>query len=152
MPKSDPAFFVGGPLEAGALVRLSTSELRHALARRLRKGSAVRLSDGEGNRGSGTVNRLSRTECTIAVDSVDAPPAEAPRIRVDLFVPAIRLPRLSWLVEKATELGASRVTLVASERTQTDRVEDAAHGGPRLSRVIREAAKQSGQEKLPALA
>ena len=152
MPKSDPAFFVGEPLEAGALVRLPASELRHVRARRLRTGSAVRLSDGEGRRGKGTVRRLSRTECTIAVEAVDAAVPQEPRMRVHLFVPAIRLPRLSWLVEKATELGASRVTLVASERTQTERAEEAARGGPRLSRVIREAAKQSGQGNLPALA
>jgi 16S rRNA (uracil1498-N3)-methyltransferase len=43
------------------------------------------------------------------------------------------------------------VTIVASERAQRDRVESAAHSGERLGRIAREAAKQSGQTRLPGL-
>ena len=53
----------------------------------------------------------------------------------------MRAERLSWIAEKATELGAARLTLVASERTQRFRASEALV--PRLARVAREAAKQS---------
>jgi 16S rRNA (uracil1498-N3)-methyltransferase len=148
MPKNLPAFFVAGTLSEGAVIDLPEDERRHARARRLRVGSAVRLSDAAGNVASGTVSSLSRGACAVAVGTVNAPRAE-PGGRVSLYVPAIRLPRLSWLVEKATELGAARVTIVASERAQRDRVETAARSGERLERIVREAAKQSGQTSLP---
>jgi 16S rRNA (uracil1498-N3)-methyltransferase len=148
MPRNLPAFFVAGTLAEGAVIDLPEDERRHARARRLRVGSAVRLSDAAGNVASGTVSSFSRGACAVAVGAVDAPRA-ASGGGVSLYVPAIRLPRLSWLVEKATELGAARVTIVASERAQRDRVESAARSGERLGRVVREAAKQSGQTRLP---
>jgi 16S rRNA (uracil1498-N3)-methyltransferase len=150
MPKNLPAFFVAGMLAEGAVIDLPEDERRHARARRLRVGSAVRLSDAAGNVARATVSSLSRGTCAVAVGTVDAPRAAAGG-RVSLFVPAIRLPRLSWLVEKATELGAARVTIVASERTQGDRVESAARSGERLGRIVREAGKQSGQARLPEI-
>lgn len=150
MPKNAPSFFVAGTLAPGTVVALPEEERRHARARRVRVGSAVRLSDAAGNAASGTVLRLTRGECAIEVGAVEAPSA-ARAGGVSLFVPALRLPRLSWLVEKATELGAARVTIVESGRAQRDRVESAARAGGRLARVVREAAKQSGQAQVPAL-
>lgn len=150
MPRNVPSFFVAGPLAEGAVIDLPEDERRHARARRLRVGSSVRLSDAVGNLADGTVLRLSRGACSVEIGPV-APPRAAATGGVSLFVPAIRLPRLSWLVEKATELGAARVTIVASARAQRDRVESAARSGDRLERVAREAAKQSGQSNVPAL-
>jgi 16S rRNA (uracil1498-N3)-methyltransferase len=68
---------------------------------------------------------------------------------VHLLIAAVRSERLSWIVEKATELGASRVTLVVSERTQSFRARAAI--AERLSRVAREAAKQSEAARWPAI-
>lgn len=150
MPKDPPAFFVAGTLAEGAVIDLPEDERRHARARRLGVGSAVRLSDAAGNVASGTVLSVSRGACSVAIGPVNVPRA-APSGPISLFVPAIRVPRLSWLVEKATELGAAGVTIVASERAQRDRVESAAHSGERLGRIAREAAKQSGQTSPPEL-
>jgi len=151
MPKTPPAFFVAGTLAEGTVIELPELERRHARARRLGVGSAVRLSDAAGNVAFGRVLSLSRGACSVAIGPLEASRA-ATAARISLFVPAIRLPRLSWLVEKATELGAARLTIVASERAQGDRVENAAHSGERLARVAREAAKQSGQASLPEIA
>ena len=150
MPKNAPSFFVAGILSEGAVIDLPEEERRHARARRLSAGSRVRLSDAAGNVADGTVLRVSREACAVEIGSVERPRPAAPGV-VSLFVPAIRLPRLSWLVEKATELGAARVTVVASERAQRDRVEGAARSSDRLARVAREAAKQSGQTCVPAI-
>jgi len=151
MPKSVPSFFVPGTLSEGAVIELPEDERRHARARRLRAGSSVRLSDAAGRRAAGTVVRVTRATCAVEVGAVARPADRAPG-GVSLFVPAIRLPRLSWLVEKATELGAARVTVVASELAQRGRVESAAGSSERLARVAREAAKQSGQAGVPAIA
>jgi 16S rRNA (uracil1498-N3)-methyltransferase len=83
------------------------------------------------------------------VDAVRTRPASP---GVEILVAAIRAPRLAWLVEKATELGAAAVTIVGAERSQRGRVEDAEHDLARLVRIAHEAAAQSGQPALPAIA
>jgi len=147
MPKAPPLFSVDGPLVAGSTVSLDGRARRHARARRLAAGSRVRLADGAGTVAEGTLERLSRDALEVRVDRVSTKGAAPPGI--ELLVSAIRLPRLSWLVEKATELGAEAVTIVATGRSQRDRVESAAAGLARLERIAREAAQQSGQASLP---
>ncbi len=149
MPKPPPLFAVDGFLAAGSTVALDDRARRHARARRLAEGARVRLADGAGSEAEGTIARISRDALEVRIDRV-APGAS--RSGVELLVSAIRMPRLSWLVEKATELGAEAVTIVASERAQRGRVESAAAGIERLERIAHEAAQQSGQSVLPRLA
>ena len=64
-----------------------------------------------------------------------------------LLVAAVRLERLSWIAEKATELGVSRIGIVAAERSQAFRV--GASALQRLERIVREAAKQCERATWP---
>jgi 16S rRNA (uracil1498-N3)-methyltransferase len=54
------------------------------------------------------------------------------------------------MAEKAAELGASRLTVVATERTQSFRARDGLL--PRLERIVREAAKQAGAARFTSVA
>jgi 16S rRNA (uracil1498-N3)-methyltransferase len=76
---------------------------------------------------------------------------EGEQIEVDitLLVSALRLERLSWAAEKATELSARRLIVVQTQRTQGFRAA-AAHVA-RLVRVVREAAKQCEASRWPAV-
>jgi 16S rRNA (uracil1498-N3)-methyltransferase len=67
-----------------------------------------------------------------------------------LLVSGLRPERLSWLVEKATELSVDRVTIVQTARTQSFRASPEALG--RLERVARAAAKQSDAARWPRIA
>lgn len=143
MAKTAPVFLLAPPFVEGALVRLPDGERRHARARRLRAGSPVRIAAPSGESADGVVERIDRGACEIRI--LRAARAEAPETTgIVLFVPAIRLPRLSWLVEKATELGAAEVRVVESARTQGGRVESVRTSIERLRRVATEAGKQSG--------
>ncbi|MFY9550208.1 MAG: RsmE family RNA methyltransferase, partial [Thermoanaerobaculia bacterium] len=51
--------------------------------------------------------------------------------------------------EKATELGASAIALIRSERTQRFRAQEAARA--HLERIVREAAKQTEAVRWPAI-
>jgi 16S rRNA (uracil1498-N3)-methyltransferase len=152
VPKIPPTFFVPGPLAGASIVRLDEAGRRHARARRLRAGSRVRLTAPDADGVEGMVTRLDRSGIEIRIDPASVSPPAAAATAVTLYVPAIRLPRLSWLVEKATELGASNVTIVASERAQGERVERAAGERERLTRIAREAATQSRQRAVPGIA
>ena len=134
---------------AGSLCRIEGDEAAHARARRLQAGDPVILVDGSGREGHGRVASIGRAAVEVTVDAVRAVADEAPG-PIHLLIAAVRSERLSWVAEKATELGAARLTLVASERTQRFRANEGLV--PRLSRVVREAAKQAERASWPAIA
>jgi 16S rRNA (uracil1498-N3)-methyltransferase len=120
------------------VVRLAREEAAHARARRLAAGDRVLLLDGSGRVVAGHVLRVTHSEVLVrASEILEAAPA-APAVA--LLVAGLRADRLAWLVEKVTELGAARVTIVESGRTQSFRAN--ARLLPRLDRIAREAAKQ----------
>jgi 16S rRNA (uracil1498-N3)-methyltransferase len=131
----------------GESIRLTAAEMSHVRARRLSPGETVILVDGSGREARGRLVELSRSGARFAVESVIWKENAAPVI--DLLVAGLKLERLSWIAEKATELGASRIILVASARTQSHRAGPAAL--ERLSRVARQAAKQSESARWPAV-
>jgi len=134
--------------EPGGVSRIGGEEAAHARARRLRAGDAVVLVDGSGREAQGRIVRFARGVLEAEIEAIR--PAERPsHPPVHLLVAAVRSERLSWIAEKATELGAQRLTLVATERTQSFRARDAI--AARLSRVVREAAKQTGSARWPSV-
>lgn len=143
------ARFVVSPLPAaGETARLSREEAGHARARRLHAGDPVVLFDGSGREAEGLLTRLDRGGAQVAVERIL--PAGDPVASVALFVAGLRAERLAWLAEKATELSAESVTLVASARTQSFRGSTAML--ERLERVAREAAKQCESPRWPRIA
>ena len=134
--------------EAGTVARLEGDEARHARARRLRAGDAVVLVDGSGREAGAIVTAVARDAVEVRIDSVVRSAAD--RLGpIHLLVAAVRLERLAWIAEKATELGAARLALVSSARTQSFRASGSAAG--RLERVVREAAKQCGRSDWPRI-
>jgi 16S rRNA (uracil1498-N3)-methyltransferase len=109
------------------------------------------LIDGSGREAVGRLVGSAAAALDVAVESVAAAPDERPALPpIALAVAAVRAERLSWIAEKATELGAARLTIVASERTQRFRAADSL--APRLARVVREAAKQAERARWPEIA
>ena len=148
-PLPGARLIVDALLEAGAACRVEGEEAAHARARRLAAGDAVVLVDGSGREAGATVARIGRGFVDVEVETVRAAAPDAGSF-IHLLVAAVRSERLSWIAEKATELGAARLTLVTSERTQRFRASDAL--GPRLARVVREAAKQAEAARSPVIA
>jgi len=132
----------------GESVPLSPQEVAHAHARRLRVGDSVLLSDGSGRTAVSEIVRLSRREAIVRVRKIV--PGLSGGIPVSLYLAGLRPERLAWAVEKATELGAARIVIVASDRTQSFRA--AAGLVPRLERVARESSKQCERSDWPTVA
>lgn len=132
---------------AGETARLSAEEAAHARARRLRPGDPIVLVDGSGREAQARLTNLSRGGGEVEIERIL--PARDAVTPVALFVAGLRAERLAWLVEKATELSAESVTLVASARTQSFRGSAAVR--ERLERVAREAAKQCESARWPRI-
>jgi 16S rRNA (uracil1498-N3)-methyltransferase len=134
---------------AGARVRLTREEASHARALRLRRGQGIVLLDGSGREAPARVVGVSRRGIEVEVEVEAMSPEATPASGITLLVAAVRAERLAWLVEKATELGAGRVILVQTARTQSFRARPELVG--RLDRVARAAAKQSDQAVWPTI-
>jgi 16S rRNA (uracil1498-N3)-methyltransferase len=134
---------------AGDTCRIEGEEAAHARARRLAVADPVVLVDGSGREAHGAVARVTRAFLEVTVEAV-RPGRTQEHGPIHLLVAAVRSERLAWIAEKATELGAARLTLVVSERTQRFRA--GAQLVPRLERVAREAAKQADRARWPSIA
>ncbi len=105
-------------------------DTRHHLGRvlRLRAGDAIELVDGRGG--------LRQAVWTGAAEPELGPPVRvspAPARPIVLAVAAPRLPRLEWLVEKATELDVAALLLLSTRRGERE------PGEARLARLARKA-------------
>lgn len=142
---SPPRLIVERCPASGEEVLLSGEETAHARARRLAVGSVVVLMDGSGVVAEGRLTRFERRGARVVVEAIRKESSDVEPI--ELAVGAVRVERLSWIVEKATELGVSRVAIVRTARTQSFRSGERLT--ERLGRIAREAAKQCGSARWP---
>lgn len=144
------SFFVPDePLAPGLSISLGDEVLHHMRVRRLGVGVRLALLDGHGQRGTGTLVRLSKSSATVEVDAVESTPPLPP---VHLLVPIADRDRMLWLAEKCAELGATswRPVLYRRSRSVKPRGEGVTFTGKLRSRMA-SALEQSGGTWLPAL-
>lgn len=135
--------------ESGTL-ELDPEESRH-LARVLhaRPGDAVEVFDGLGRHAEGRVLSLGRAvRLQLETPIIDA--EEIHQIRLQIGMP--REAKLDWLLQKSTELGVTALTLFAADRSvvRLD-AHSVATRMDRWTRIVKDAAKQSGRTRLPLL-
>lgn len=131
---------------------LEADESRHIVTvLRARAGDRVGLFDGFGLQGEAEIVRVDPrcVELRILRTRTLPPPATA----VTLALALLREQKMDWAVQKAVEIGVSRICPLAAERCvaqiPASRVEDKR---ARWMRIAVQAAKQSGADRLPEIA
>jgi 16S rRNA (uracil1498-N3)-methyltransferase len=147
---SAPQFFVAS-MEEGVPAPLTEEDARHALrSLRMRPGDEVRLADGAGAVGRGTL-RADGAVTVVDVAEVRRVGRPVPTVAVAMAAP--KGDRLAWAVQKLAEAGADEIALIESERAvrrwEGERGERTRR---RLESVAREAAMQSRRPFVPAIA
>lgn len=115
---------------------------------RLRPGAELRVFDGAGHERTATVAAAGRGGVTLALGAAIAALAEPP-VPVTLACAFPRGQRGDWIIEKATELGATHLLALPAERAVLR------PGDGRLERWRRiaiEAAEQCGRAVVPTIA
>lgn len=122
---------------------------RHHLGtvKRLSVGDQVELFTGTGVVAIGEILELSKREAVVKIVSAEARPEPEGTLLVGAAFP--KGDRADLLVEKLTELGATRLVPLLTERSVTD---PGAGKLDRLRRTIVEACKQSRRDHLMELA
>jgi 16S rRNA (uracil1498-N3)-methyltransferase len=76
----------------------------------------------------------------------------APTLPVTLLLSIFKFDRMEWAIEKAVELGCSRIVPIVAERTEKHLAQAAGKRVERWRRLALEAAKQSRRGDLPEIA
>lgn len=132
-------------------VSLSADEARHARdVLRLQPGDEIYVFDGAGKEFRCAVRDFSRDGAALGVlEEVDAARPESP-LNLTLAIALLKGEKFDLVVQKATELGASRVVPVTTSRADV-RIrngEDVKRKVTRWQRIALEAAKQCGRAHL----
>lgn len=146
----DRFFFPEGATPRHGAVELDEAERDHALrSRRLRAGDPVELLDGAGTIGRGTLTLVSQRRCVVEVDALERAARVGREVHLALSVP--RGPRMDGLVDQAAQLGVASIRPVALARSVAAREDASPARLERWRRILREAAKQSGEPFVPEL-
>lgn len=137
----------------GAEVRLGDAAANHVLrVLRLRRGEDLVLFDGSGADFAGEIASIVRDEVIVRVGAGREVRAES-TLETVLLQGICRGPRMDVVIQKATELGATRIVPVLAGRSvvRLD-PEQAARKRDHWWRVAVAAAEQSGRSRIPDVA
>lgn len=111
---SRPHFLLPRAVPDGASLELDAAEAKHARVRRVRPGEEVVVLDGSGWSAIGVVDSLAGRAVRVRVVSAQPHRQGESPLDLTLAVALLKSDRFDWLVEKATELGVTRIRPFAS--------------------------------------
>jgi 16S rRNA (uracil1498-N3)-methyltransferase len=144
--------FVAAALGSDALLTLPAGPAQH-LARvlRLTAGDPVILFNGQGGEYTATIETVKRDAVAVRIGAHQAIERESPLVTM-LLQGIVRGEKMDQILQKATELGVTRVVPVMSARST---VRLSAETGPRKREhwqgVVIGACEQSGRNRVPVL-
>jgi 16S rRNA (uracil1498-N3)-methyltransferase len=125
----------------------------HYLARVLRVGAgdAVQVFDGNGHRHAARVEQAGRDRVVLRIERALAAQPESP-LHITLLQALSSAEKMDWTIEKAVELGVTRIVPLDSARSQVrlDR-ERAARRLAHWERIAVAACMQCGRDRLPRI-
>lgn len=121
--------------------------LRHVL--RLGPGAKLFLLDGKGQMFEAVIEAVQR-DALVALVTGEAPALPEPPVKVTLVQGLPRGEKMEFVIQKATEIGVSRIVPLAAARAVPRlAAEKAARRRSRWQRIALEAAEQSGRGRFP---
>lgn len=111
---------------------------------KMRVGEQIDVTDGEGNEGRATIASMEKG-VEVEMDRF-MPSATEPTGHVALYCSILKRENFEWVIQKATEVGASEIIPITSART--------VKLGVKLERwqtIAREAAEQAGRGVVPTV-
>jgi len=133
------------PLSSGELLPLGKEQAHYLLTvLRLNDGAEVLVFNGRDGEYGATLRPQSKKSANFEIgEQTRAQPEPS---RLDFLFAPIKVGRLDYLVQKATEMGVRKITPVFTDHTQLHKVNDG-----KLAANILEAAEQCGNLAIPEL-
>jgi 16S rRNA (uracil1498-N3)-methyltransferase len=135
-------------------VTLTADEARHLRGvLRLKSGDEVYVFDGTGKEFRCTVANLARASADLQIESEAQPARPESQLQLNLCVALLKGEKFDLVVQKATELGVTKVTPLIT-RYADIHLRDEADGAKRVARwqrIALEASKQCGRAFVPGI-
>jgi 16S rRNA (uracil1498-N3)-methyltransferase len=147
-----PRFFVTKEMIQDGFATISGNNAYH-IGRSLRMavGDEIYVSDGEGKEYLAKLTKIRDEECTAEIISESA--SSEPEMSITLYMAYPKGDKLETVIQKAVELGATRIVPFESSRCiKRPKADKVAKQGERLSKIAEEAAKQCGRCIVPEVA
>lgn len=147
---SDRFYIPPAQWDASSL-RLIDDEAKHCTqVMRHREGDEVIVFNGVGDLARARISSIKKHE--VNLDGISVEHIEPPAIRIALAPALIKADCWEWLIEKATELGATEIQPLITERCVVKlAADDAARKHDKWQRLIIEACKQCRRAWVPVL-
>lgn len=137
--------YIDEPLEAEAVLNVPKEQIHYLMTvLRMQEGGSLRLFNGRDGEWRAEISELSKRKVVLTVTEPLREPYTVPDIWL-CFAP-VRKHRNAFILEKATELGVSRLQPVTTQRTQFGKLNLS-----KMSAQIIEAAEQTERLDLPEL-
>lgn len=145
-----PRFYVPEPRVEGDLIRVTGNEAKHIrTVLRLKTGDRLSIFDGSSKEYEGTIVKADRSDVLVRIETI-LRPREAFGLAITLAQSLLKGDKMDWVIQKATELGASELIPFFSSRTvpllEPSKAKDR---HKRWRRIAVEASKQCGRTLLP---
>lgn len=112
---------------------------------RLKTGDTLILCNGKGQEAEAIIEEMNKGEIILSLKDINTPDRE-PEKSASLFCAVLKRENFELVVQKATEIGITRIVPLLTERTVKT-----GFNRDRLEKIIREACEQSGRTILPEL-
>lgn len=140
------SIYLPEPSFEGEIARIGGEEHRHLVVARAEAGEPVEIFDGKGNVWAAAIVSVGKREALMRVGEQRR--IEVPAVDVTLAQALIRTAAFELVIEKAVELGITRIVPFVASRSNVTAV----RRPDRWLRIIVEAAKQSKRYHLPVVA
>lgn len=136
---------VTSSLSVGAAVAATLDQSRYLTqVMRLKAGDDLLVFNGRDGEWRASIAEVLKKGVILRAEEQVRPQTYGPDL--ELIVAVVKKARVETIVEKAAELGARRVRLVLTKRTNADRIRL-----DRLDAIAEEAAEQTGRMDVPAV-
>lgn len=144
-----PTFYADESFADASTLTLGEDAAHHMRVRRLEIGARIRVLDGQGHRGEGTLTQLAKRHAAVSIELVED---SAPPPPLHLLLPVADKDRMLWLAEKAAELCLTSWRPVSFRRSKhvNPRGEGPVFLQKTKARMIA-AMEQSGSAWLPTM-
>ena len=125
---------------------LSEATSKHCIqVLRMRAGESLHLTDGIGNLYTANIVEADKKKTVVKIDSVVHTPAPTKKVCIAIGL-LKNTGRFEWFLEKATEMGVTKIVPLICERSERSNLK-----GERMMGVVVAALIQSKQTWLPVL-
>jgi len=125
---------------------LSEDESKHAVkVLRLKVGDKLEVLDGKGNSYIAVITEANAKKCAVSIESKQIH-QESPYYLEIIISPTKNSDRMEWFIEKAIEIGVSKISFVLTERSERKKIRL-----DRFEKIAVSAMKQSKHYHLTEL-